>query len=879
MPDPVPGYLHRPELAARCLPTDRRVTLLQAPGGFGKTTLLAACCRELAGRGIPTAWLLLDDGDGPAGLDAYLAFALQRAGLDAAGALSAAPAGFGPFQRTALLLRAIENHGAPFVLALDELERLADPAAAALIGRLLAAAPPNLHLALAGRELPPGLDVAAAVLDAPAEILLAEDLRFSTPEIARFFDLTLSRRRLAAVAAESGGWPIAVRMHRNRDRAGGDGPAPGERRFVKDVVAGWIESRLWSHLPAEDREFLLDVGLFDRVDGELLDEALKRSGSIQCLEGMACLAGLLESVPTPGARIYRLHPLIRDHCAAYRRRATPQRYGSVQRRIAVALARRGETVSAMRHAAAADDPELVGRILIDAGGLRLWLHQGVDRLVEADRQLSDEAIAMQPRLALVRCAALALTGRLAEARERLEQQPPPGDAPVGDPDLLLERDLVLGAVALYGCEPLDSPHSQAAVAANTSLADTETVEPAARAMAEYSLCLFHNLRAEFGVSRQWALRARRRAAGRSRYLVMLVDLQLGQAAMAQGRVRDAANWYRRAKRVARGAFLHDPRPTVFAEVLTQELHLERNRIPARDRAQRVPPELARSGTPFVPYAAAAGIAAETALDERGPDAALAALEDMWVHARNERLPALARFLAALRISFLADAMRPGEAERAWRDARLPNTPDAILDLRGQSWREFEALGCARVRLLVAQGAFDPARSLCRRLADVAAGSNLTRTAMRAVALSVSLEEQAGRRRAAIRRLGAFLRLFAATDYARPLVRERRTVLSAAEDFHRRHDGTPRGRAVATLLPALRSGRAALLPSPPRLGARQAEVLRRLDTHSNAQIAAALGLTRDGVRYHVRTLFATLRVHDRRDAVRRARALGLLPAPD
>ena len=140
--------------------------------------------------------------------------------------------------------------------------------------------------------------------------------------------------------------------------------------------------------------------------------------------------------------------------------------------------------------------------------------------------------------------------------------------------------------------------------------------------------------------------------------------------------------------------------------------------------------------------------------------------------------------------------------------------------------------------------------------------------MRAVALSVSLEEQAGRRRAAIRRLGAFLRLFAATDYARPLVRERRTVLPAAEDFHRRHDGTPRGRAVATLL-----------PSPPRLGARQAEVLRRLDTHSNPQIAAALGLTRDGVRYHVRTLFATLRVRDRRDAVRRARALGLLPVPD
>ena len=143
-------------------------------------------------------------------------------------------------------------------------------------------------------------------------VLLAEDLRCSTPEIARFFDLTLSRRRLAAVAAES---------------------------------AGWIESRLWSHLPAGDREFLLDVGLFDWVDGELLDEALERDGSIRRLKGMACRAGLLEPVRSRGARIYRLHPLIRDHCPTYRRRATPERYRSVQRLCASAARRDG-----VRHA-------------------------------------------------------------------------------------------------------------------------------------------------------------------------------------------------------------------------------------------------------------------------------------------------------------------------------------------------------------------------------------------------------------------------------------------------------------------------------------------------------------------------------------------------
>ena len=138
--------------------------------------------------------------------------------------------------------------------------------------------------------------------------------------------------------------------------------------------------------------------------------------------------------------------------------------------------------------------------------------------------------------------------------------------------------------------------------------------------------------------------------------------------------------------------------------------------------------------------------------------------------------------------------------------------------------------------------------------------------MRALALTVALEERAGCRAAAIRRLDAFLGLFEATYYARPLVRERRTVLPAVEDFVRRHDGTPRGRA-------------AVLPLPPRLTARQSKVLKRLDTHKYRGIGAELGLTRVGVRYHVKNLFATLRVHDRRDAVRRAPVLGLLPLDD
>ena len=82
IPDPVPGYVHRPELVDRADPTRRRLTVLRASSGFGKTTLMAECCRRLRQDGVATAWISLDEHDEPAVLDAYIAFACVSAGLN-----------------------------------------------------------------------------------------------------------------------------------------------------------------------------------------------------------------------------------------------------------------------------------------------------------------------------------------------------------------------------------------------------------------------------------------------------------------------------------------------------------------------------------------------------------------------------------------------------------------------------------------------------------------------------------------------------------------------------------------------------------------------------------------------------------------------------
>ena len=856
-------YCDRPALTARCKPTARRVTVLAAPGGFGKTTLLAAACRADAARGVPVAWLALADGERAATLDAYLAFAFHHAGIDLP-----APAGAGevppdsPHPRTVMLLRALEERTAPCVLVLDELERVADPESVALLGFLLAAAPPCLHLALAFRRLPRRLDALKAVLDSGAGILTTDDLRFSTPDIARFFDLALSRRELAEVAAASRGWPIALRISANR--AGR--PVPADARVTRDVVANWLAGRFWRGIEDGDRELVLDAGLFDWFDEALFDDVVRAPGAARRLAALTGLAGLLEPQGGAGRGVQRLHPLLREHCAAERRDRTPGRYRATHRRIALALARRGDVVAAMRHATEAGDPPLAGRVLLDAGGVRWWLRESAERLVSAERYLTDEVVAGEPRLAMARCVALALTDRLREARATFRAA-----ATADDADLEIDRLCARGVLALHGCEPVGSADSRATAIEARRLADLATAPASMRAMTESGLAVHHNQRGEFSAVAACCRSARRLAGPR---IAMTVDIQLGQVAMARGDVREAMRRYRRAGRAARTQFLGNLVLAAYADVLARELALERNRLPAGDAAAgRLVREAHRSGAHFAHYAAAAATAIELILESDGPDAALFALDGMLAHAARAALPTLERYLAALRVSLLADAGRLAEAERTWRAAALPTRDADCLDPENQGWREMEAVACARLRLLRARGEVAAGRSLGAALVRAAAARGLRRTEFRALALLVRLEHDARAPGATRTNLAEYLRLYARNDYARPLVRIGAAATNALGRFL---DEGP-DRALAMAAERILALRAVGPAAAPAFAGNQRAVLRRLERFQDKQIAAALGLTPHGVRYHVRAIFRKLGVNSRADAARRARALGILPA--
>ena len=873
VPERVPGYSHRPALMKRILPTQRTLTVLKAPGGFGKTTLLAESCRELQEAGVLTAWLTLDLDDAPQILDAYLAFAFQNAGLELLGELDEHRFRNEPVKtRTEYLIRAIESSGAVCVLVLDELERLGDSRAVPLLSHLLRWSPPNLHVAIGGRTLPDELDVASSVIAGNAALLSVDDLRFSKREIADFFGSPLSRRELASLEHESGGWPFALRVLHNR-RNGGD------RSSATETADNWVASRMWRDLTEGERNLLLDIGLFEWVDGSLINEVFESTDLKRQVEAMPAVTGLLETAGHGAMDKWRLHPLIRDHCARQRLRETPERYESIHRRIAIALARREDTVAAMRHAAEANDAALIGDILQKAGGLRLWLVEGLSRLEAANRFLTPEILLAYPRLALAQCVVLGLQGQIEEARQAYRAtaallRDSAAEPATEDIELSLDDSTVQGVLWTLGCERVGTAETRALRTQRKRWLDAAEIEPLTRGLFEYGFCLFHNLIAEFDASLDWADRTER-SMSRSKYFGTLIDMQRGQIAMARGRVAESGRCYAKALRVARHGFLREPGLVMYGNLLSQELDLERNRLIGIGKPPTVAQLFGAVSPSFSFYAAASEIVVDLTLQRQGVDDALAATEDMLDQAQRRRFPALVRYLAAVRVSLLATLGRTEAAELAWGEFRLPERPLACLELSRQSWRELEAVACARLRLLIAQNQHAEGRNFAQSLLAYAAGHELRRTEMRCLALWIALEHHAGSFDNAEDCLGRFIQFYAETDYARPLVRESDAGLPTLEAWIGNHPGAPLLDVAVKLRDILdddRNGARAV----PQFSVRETEVLQRLADQRDKEIAQALELSLPGVRYHIKNIFEKLGVSNRRSAVDRARQLGFLP---
>jgi len=379
------------------------VLLVEAPAGYGKTSLIAQWRLDWLQSGAAVGWLNLDAGDSPITLVRGIALGLRRSlgrGTFGTEATEAVRRGAGTAAALTSLLAEITETSRPMVVVFDNGERLGDSETVEILEYLLHNLPPNLRVMIGTR--PP---VRAEVLDLLGQGLLrrltAAELSFDLPEAIRLLTSRFGGRIDADLCARlhvvTGGWPLglqlaAAALERSKDL----------RRTVEEFSASRDDATqhlfesLVNSLPNGLGDFLTPCALLDSLHPSLCEAVTGDDDAAYSLQRLVVETPLVSA--TEEGEWLRLHPLAREYLTSRAERTlTEDARNSVHVRAWRWLATHGSPERAARHALAAGLPgealELVSASLRDEfnrghhGNVIEWLGRIPQSAVESNHQL------------------------------------------------------------------------------------------------------------------------------------------------------------------------------------------------------------------------------------------------------------------------------------------------------------------------------------------------------------------------------------------------------------------------------------------------------------------------------------------------------------
>lgn len=833
----------RPRLAERLGDVrDHRLTLVSAPAGFGKTTLLA----EWVARDEHTAWLSLDEGDDdPERFLAHLGAALAGVGLDP----PADPADSAVLVND-LARAAHERPNEHRVLVLDDYHVIRAPAVHEAVAFLLEHAPEQLHLVVATRADPPFPLARLRARGLLAEVRAA-DLRFTSAEAAAFLTdvmgLELAAGDVAALEARTEGWIAGLQLAALSLR---DIPDPaqasafvadlsGSHRFVLDFLADEVLARQDPGV----REFLLRTAVLGRLTGSLCDAVTGGR------DGDGALAELdrrnVFLVPLDAHRgWYRYHHLFGDVLRARLHAERPAEVPALHRAASDWCAAHDLPEEAVRHALAAGDDARAG-FLVESAVPAMRRGRRDTVLLAWMRALPDAVVRRSPVLATTSAWSLLMAGdldgcgrRLDDAEAALASGDPAGWADTEDLRTAPATVEVYRAALAQARGDVDGTVRHARAAWDRAGPDDHVVRGAAGGflgLAAWAAGDVESALATFSAAVR-SLHAAGNAVDARDATIVLADMWV-----TAGRPHRARRLLEEALAGATRDGPPFPRAVPDLHVGLAELDREQDDLAGAEEHLATARTLAERGS-ITENRHRAFVVAAHVRSARGDHAAALRLLD---EAAALHRPGFYPDVRPIRAQQARVRLRAGDLAGADERAR----PVGFLG-------EYENL--TLVRLLLARGRGEEALALLERLqADAEparAGSLLEIGALRALALDArgdhpgALAELA-RALDATPEPDAWVRLF--LDEGAPLRALRDEVTGAA--------------------PARDRGG---LADP--LSARELEVLRLLDTElTGPEIARRLYVSVNTLRTHTKRIFTKLDVGTRAAALRRARERGLL----
>ena len=443
VPPPCPTLVGRPRLTVDLSKAlTRRLTLVSAPAGYGKTTLVSSWLRETE---VASTWLSLDEGDNdPIRFLQYFLSALHKivptVHLDLLDMLR----GMRPAQADALLnclINEIAENAASFVLVLDDFHVIHAQPVLEMLAFLLDHLPPQMHLVCLSRT-DPTLPLARLRVHDQLVDIRAEQLRFTLDEIAVFLNrmmgLNLLADDLAAMEARTEGWIAGLQLaafslQGRQDIHGFVAAFTGSHSYIMD----YLTEEVLKLQPESVRSFLLQTSILDRLCGPLC-EAIVGTDQTVPVAGQAMLEALermnMFVIPLDDERRwYRYHHLFADVLNRRLEYLFPLQLADLHRRASHWYEQNGLIAEAAEHALKAGDTDHAAQLVVQHGRSLLMSGEVVTllNLIEA----VEPQARTHPWLAVQKAWVLTLTGRLDQAEQVLDMaeqliaaQPPTSEA-------------------------------------------------------------------------------------------------------------------------------------------------------------------------------------------------------------------------------------------------------------------------------------------------------------------------------------------------------------------------------------------------------------------------------------------------------------------
>jgi len=912
-----------------------RLTLVSAPAGFGKTTLVSEWAASVGARPASprqVAWLSLDEGDNdPTRFLAYLSAALRTVGVEVEeGIFAGAGAPAAMEARLTTLVNQVNTALAPFILVLDDYHFITAQPVHDALTFFLDHLPPNLHLVIATRADPP-LPVARLRGRGQLTELRLVDLRFTHDEAAEFLaqvmGLTLAANDVAVLASRTEGWIAGLQMaalslREKEDVSRFVAAFTGSNRYILDYLLEEVLRREPEYL----QTFLLQTSILDQLCGPLCDAVTRIGESANQRTGESLIPRLcsgqarsftdsqavleyLESsnlfiVPLDDERRwYRYHRLFADLLRQRLHQSPPsfppasggacpatastrggelgegdERGGApvLHRRASEWFEQNGLMAEAIDHALAAEDLERAAD-LIEQNAEAILMRGEVATFLRWVSALPDELVHARPSLCVFYAWMLLMRGQPLKVIESFLRNADRGDEITASRVTAL-RGLMAGFRGQVG---------RAVELSRRALEQLPEEDQFVRTFATWLLRTLQLVGGEGMVGSQPlddVLRMSQRAG--NVMLSVMVVCNRAELLMRQGQLHEAAATYRKALELTTDA--QGQRMPIAGQALIGlgELSRQWGDLDAATRYLLEGIELTEQWSEVGPLEAYICLA-RIRWAQGDVDGAWQALEKAQELAVKFDLTDLDDLTVAMFQAWMWVAQGDLGPARRWAEERdLYQYVDSPLqekagDPYDHRMRKYELLVLAR--LLIAQGQPAEALKMLGSLAPLAEwrgrpGMLIEIYALQALAYQAQGDvEQAVvalERALSLAEPEGHVRIFA--DEGEPMARllqeaTRRGIAPGYVNKSLAAFGVSKDRGTGEPLPSPQTQ-----PLPEPLSARELEVLRLLNTHlSSTEIAEQLFISVNTARFHIKNIYGKLGIHSRSEAIQRARELGLL----